>query len=53
LKTVRLELKSLRVTDDISNDLKLYVGVERKKEGRFTNEKSSTATDNVRLCESG
>jgi len=33
LKTVRLELKSLRVTNDISNDLKLCVGVERRMAG--------------------
>jgi len=33
LKTVRLERKSLRVTDDVSNDLKLCEGVERSVAG--------------------
>ena len=33
MKTVRLERKSLRVTDDVSNDLKLCEGVERSVAG--------------------
>jgi len=46
LKTVRLELKSLRVADDISNDLKLCVGVESRVAGNDGKSRDTVSSRN-------